>query len=345
LISSVYKVDAMSFFRNREVRQLIVVLAVLSGILTVAGFLAGIATGILVILTVFLMDTAFFYFTRERYRQIGKLSAYLRRIAAGEYSLDVRDNVEGELSILKSEIYKMTTMLSEYNELLKQEKTLLAQQMADISHQLKTPLTSMMVMVDLLKDENLPDEKRQEFTSHIYKQLVRIETLVSSLLKMSKLDAGVADMNLREVPAGKLIENALSPFLILMEIKGITYSLSGEEHVIHCDLQWTTEALINILKNSIEHVRNDEGRIEISVSDNPLYTEIKISDNGTGISREDLPHIFTRYYRGKNASPDSVGIGLAMAYSIILSQGGDITVKSVQGEGAEFFVRFYKSVV
>lgn len=334
----------MAFFRNGEIRILLVSVSIISAILIAGGFVAGVITGFFVLLSVFLLCLVFFLFTAWRYRHIAKLSQYLRRISAGEYSLDIRDNREGELSILKSEIYKVTLMLSQYNEQLKKEKLLLSSQMADISHQLKTPLTSMMVMADLLRDEKLPEEKRREFTSHIHAQLERIEWLVSSLLKMSKLDAGVLEMNPREISARTLIEKALSPLLISMEIKDISYSITGEDRVIKCDLQWTAEALINILKNCIEHTP-EGGRIDISIQDNPLYSEIKIADNGPGISKEDLPHIFTRFYRGKNASHDSVGIGLAMSLSIIRNQQGDITVESKPGQGSTFFIRLYKSVI
>lgn len=332
------------FFRNREIKVLIITLTILSVILIAAAFVINIQTGILMLIAVFLLSSMFLLFTFFRYKQISKLSDYLRRISSGEYSLDIRDNTEGELSILKNEIYKVTLMLSEYNEQLKREKILLANQMADISHQLKTPLTSMMVMVDLLRDQNLPEEKRREFTSRIYAQLERIEWLVLSLLKMSKLDAGVVEMKPRKISAQTLIEKALSPLLIPMELKDITYSVKGQDESISCDLHWTVEALINILKNCIEHTPRG-GRIDISVSNNPLYSEVIISDSGVGISKEDLPHIFTRFYKGKNASPDSVGIGLAMAQSIIRSQDGDITVESKPGEGSTFFVRLYKTII
>jgi len=198
--------------------------------------------------------------------------------------------------------------------------------------------------VDLLRNKSLPEEKREEFTSRIYAQLERIEWLVSSLLKMSRLDAGVEEMKMREVPAGVLLEKALKPLLISMELKDIAYSVKGGEHKIRCDLNWTAEALINILKNCMEHTPKG-GRIDILVQDNPLYSEIQISDSGEGISKKDLPHIFTRFYKGENSSPDSVGIGLAMSKSIMQRQFGDITVKSRPGEGSTFFVRLYKSVL
>lgn len=229
------------FFRNREIKVLIITLTILSVILIAAAFVINIQTGILMLIAVFLLSSMFLLFTFFRYKQISKLSDYLRRISSGEYSLDIRDNTEGELSILKNEIYKVTLMLSEYNEQLKREKILLANQMADISHQLKTPLTSMMVMVDLLRDQNLPEEKRREFTSRIYAQLERIEWLVLSLLKMSKLDAGVVEMKPRKISAQTLIEKALSPLLIPMELKDITYSVKGQDESISCDLHWTLE--------------------------------------------------------------------------------------------------------
>jgi signal transduction histidine kinase len=235
-------------------------------------------------------------------------------------------------------------MLTEYNEQLQQEKLLLADQMAEISHQLKTPLTSMMVMVDLLKNDELPTSKRREFTYLINTQLERTQWLVSSLLKMSKLDAGVVTMKADKIPATTLINNALKPFLITMELKGISYCMNAVDQIITCDLDWTTEAIINILKNGIEHTPNG-GHIDITLQENPLFSEIIISDNGTGIHKEDLPHIFTRFYRGKNASPDSVGIGLAMSYRIIRSQQGDIQVKSEIGSGSTFSIRLYKTVV
>jgi len=334
----------MRIFRNKEIKQVALFFLIVSLIAVTVGFILGKHSGILVLITVCTLGAGFYLFTLKRYRNIEKLSEYLRRIVAGEYSLDVRDNVEGELSILKSEIYKVTLMLTEYNEQLKREKLLLSDHMAEISHQLKTPLTSMMVMVDLLRNEDISAEKRHEFTSIINMQLERIQWLVSSLLKMARLDAGVVEMKKEKVSSAKLIEGLVKQFLISMELKNITYSVKGNDEIITCDYNWTLEAIVNILKNCIEHTPKG-GHIEISTSDNPLYSEILISDNGTGIDKEDLPHIFTRFYRGKNASPDSVGIGLAMSYHIVKAQQGDIIVKSEPGKGSSFSVRLYKSVV
>ncbi len=330
--------------RNKELKLLALSLFSISAILLVVSFVIDIITGIFVFITIILLALIFITFTRKRYRDIKVLTAYLQKIVSGDYSLDLRNHVEGELSILRSEINKVTAMLTEYNEQLKQDQLLLSKQMAEISHQIKTPLTSMMVMVELLEKEDLPVNKRREFSALINNQLKRIEWLLSALLKMSKLDAGVIKMKSEKVNVLTLIENSLKPFLISMELKDISYQVETRDHEIICDFEWTTEALINIIKNGIEHTPQG-GQINIQVLDNLLYTEIQISDTGIGINKEDLPHIFTRFYRGKNASPDSVGIGLAMSQEIIRKQFGDLQVKSEVGKGSTFLIRLYKSVI
>jgi signal transduction histidine kinase len=249
------------------------------------------------------------------------------------------------LSVLKSDIYKVTLMLAEHGSHLQQDRLKLTYAISDISHQLKTPLTSMMMMADLLSDANLSEPKREEFTRNIQVQLERIEWLVSSLLKLSKIDAGTAQFRKEQVKVGDLLHNVVEPMLIPIEIKQQTLSVSGDEAAsFQGDMKWTTEALINILKNCVEHT-GEGGTITISYSENPLYTAISISDNGKGISKKDLPYIFKRFYKGENAGEDSVGIGLAMAYSIVKSQNGDIEVKSEERKGTTFTVKFYKLVV
>lgn len=280
-------------------------------------------------------------YTMRRYRQMEKLSDYLKRIGRGDYSLDIRDNVEGELSILKNEIYKVTTRLREQAEYNVREKYYLADALSDISHQLKTPLTSMMVMTDLLKEEGLSPDKREEFTDTIRAQLIRIEWLVTSLLKLSRLDAGTIVLESRPVPAAEVIGRAAQHLLIPMELKGIEFEVQGEENVTFPgDLSWSAEAFANILKNCMEHTPPG-GRIRVMYEENHLYTVISVEDNGEGIAAEDLPHIFERFYKGKNAGADSVGIGLAMAYEILAKEQGKIDVTSKEGEGTRFRVKFY----
>lgn len=328
--------------RNREIRYFILIMSAISlAAIAAAALVSLIATVIIAVASVLLLACSLL-FTRWRYGELEKLSRYLRQISSGDYSLDVRDNQEGELSILKNDIYKMTLMLSENSLMLQQDKIQLTDAISDISHQLKTPLTSMMMMADLLNDADLPIAKRMEFTRNIRIQLERIEWLVSSLLKLSKIDAGTVPFRKERIEVDKLIGKALEPVLIPIDIKALTVSIKQEDNVsLIGDLNWTAEALINILKNSVEHTQ-EGGSIDITLSENALFTEITIADNGAGIARGELPYIFKRFYKGKHAGEGSIGIGLAMAHSIITSQNGDIEVKSEQGKGTMFRIKFYK---
>ncbi|MBT2575265.1 HAMP domain-containing histidine kinase [Bacillus sp. ISL-51] len=331
--------------RNREIQILLLFMSLISlAAIIVAAFISPIAAMTVFIASALLIGSSLL-FTRWRYREIEKLSIYLRQISSGNYSLDVRDNQEGELSILKNDIYKVTLMLSEQRSLLQKDKIQLTDAISDISHQLKTPLTSMMVMADLLSDPELSVVKRTEFTRNIRVQLERIDWLVSSLLKLSKIDAKTVQFKKEQIKAEKLIEKALEPVLIPMDIKEQTVSIKGEDTVTFLgDFNWTAEAAINILKNCVEHT-NEGGMIAISYFENALFTEIVIADNGRGILKEDLPYIFKRFYKGKNAGHGSIGIGLSMAYSIITSQNGVIDVTSNSEKGTQFRIKFYKQVI
>ncbi|MCP1359113.1 sensor histidine kinase [Aneurinibacillus migulanus] len=331
--------------RNREVQILLFIMGSLSLTTTVAAaFISSVAAVIVFILSILFIGSSLL-FTRWRYRELEKLSVYLREISSGNYSLDVRDNQEGELSILKNDIYKVTLMLSEQRSLLQRDKLQLTDAISDISHQLKTPLTSMTVMADLLSDPDLPPAKRTEFTHNIRIQLERIDWLVSSLLKLSKIDAKTIHFKKDQILMKKLIQKALEPVLIPMDIKEQTVSIEGDDNVSFVgDFNWTTEALINILRNGVEHT-HEGGAIAITISENALFTEIVISDNGKGIPKEDLPYIFKRFYKGKNAGEGSIGIGLAIAHSIIASQNGVIDVTSNSEKGTQFRIRFYKQVI
>ena len=329
----------MRLLRNREIWKMLGVMLVLALAAAGAGLvISPAAAGIVGAFALALVAVSMIY-TWRRYRELERLAAYLLRVVEGDYGLDIRDSAEGELSILKSEIYKVTVMLREQAAALREEKGNLADALSDISHQLKTPLTSMFVMTDLLCGE-LPEGKRAEFTDRLRSQLERIGWLLSCLLKLSRLDAGVVEFRKEEVFLGRVIEAACEPLLISMELKEQELRADCPEISCCCDFHWTVEALVNILKNCVEHTPRG-GTIQISAETNPLYTEIVVADNGPGIDPEDLPHVFQRFYRGKNADCDSIGIGLAMARGIIVSQGGSIQVKSDKW-GSRFILRFYK---
>ncbi|TCI30419.1 HAMP domain-containing histidine kinase [Exiguobacterium sp. SL-10] len=311
---------------------------------SVALFISVEATLLVAVLSIVFIAVTY-RFTMWRYREIEQLSSYLQEISNGNYQLDVRDNREGELSLLKSQIYKVTKMLSEQGTHLEEDKQKLTDAISDISHQLKTPLTSMTVMADLLSDPRLSDDKRQEFTHNVQVQLERMEWLVSSLLKLSKIDAGTIQFKREPVSVPSLVQAVTEPMLVPIDINMQRLQITGERDVtFEGDLKWTTEALINILKNCVEHTP-ERGELFIEFSENTLYTEIIIRDTGSGIDKQDVPYIFQRFYKGMNASDDSVGIGLAMAHSIITSQQGELTVSSEIGVGTAFQIRFYKAIV
>jgi len=277
--------------------------------------------------------------------QMAELSAYLRRIDAGDYSLDVRDNGEGSFSLLKNDLYKVTVRLREQAELLQKEKIALSNLIADISHQIKTPLTSLGVLADLLA-EDPPEADRRAFVKRLRAQLGRIQWLVAALLKLARLDAGAAAFKSEPVDVRQLIERALEPLQIPIEIKKQRIEVYGDDGVSFIgDLNWSAEALTNVIKNCVEHTP-EGGAIEISYTANALYAEIIVSDNGGGIASQDLPNIFNRFYRGENAGDNSgVGIGLALAKAIFTAQGGDIFVRSQPGAGTIFNIRVFRGVV
>lgn len=276
--------------------------------------------------------------------QIASLSDYLQQLEAGDYSLDIRDNGEGSFSQLKNALYKITVRLREQAELLQRDKQTLSDAIADISHQIKTPLTSLFVLVDVLAGSP-PESDQREFITRMRSQLGRIQWLIASLLKLSRLDAGTANLKREPVKIRQLVERAIEPLQIPIELKNLQLHIRGDEQAaFHGDLQWSAEALTNVIKNCVEHTP-EGGRIEIDYAENPLYAEITVNDNGEGIAGEDLPRIFTRFYRGKNASENSIGIGLALAKAIFVEQGGDITVSSQPGEGARFSIKVFRGVV
>ena len=257
--------------------------------------------------------------------------------------MNIDDNTEGELSILKNNLYKVITLLQSQNEYLKNDKLYLADSIADISHQLKTPLTSMMVMCELLENEEKPD-KRQEFVSVINNQLSKMKWLITNILKISKLDADATEFKRDEVSISKVLDDSLKPFALTAELKNIVIQNGANDFVFNGDASWTVEAVSNIVKNCLEHT-NDGGKITISSDSTNLYNKLTISDNGCGIAEEDLPHIFERFYHGKNSSKDSVGIGLALAKTVFEKENASVIVESEQGRGSVFEIRFYKSVI
>lgn len=285
----------------------------------------------------------FIIYTNRRYDEIKRLNIYLMDVYTGGEVMDIRDNQEGELSILKNDLYKVTRTLKEQSLQLQKDKVFLADTLSNISHQLKTPLTSMMLMNDVMLDENLPSDKKQQFMQMTHHQLERMQWLVSSLLTLSKIDANTIIFKEDKIDAKELIDMAVESQLIPMEIKRQQLLVECDEHCyIKGDMKWLAEALLNIIKNCIEHTQ-EMGTIKIKCMSTPLFVNLVIQDNGEGISKEDLPHIFERFYKGKQTNKDSVGIGLAMAKALINQNHGKIEVTSDVKHGTTFMIQLQKN--
>jgi len=280
--------------------------------------------------------------SRMRYRRMARLAEEVDRVLSGAESINLKSYNEGELSILQSELKKLTVRLREQASELMADKRLLADSIADISHQIRTPLTAVNLLLAALNEPNLSEAKQRELLGDMRRQLSRIDWLVSSLLKLARLDADAVSMNMKAVDLNGLIADALAPITIQMELKEQTAEVKACGTVI-CDRSWTAEALTNILKNCSEHM--GAGTLHISAADNPLYCEIVIRDEGRGIAGADLNHLFERFYRGAGSDKNSVGIGLALCRMIIVKQNGTVKADNAPEGGARFTVRFYKSAV
>lgn len=328
---------------DKEIRIILIVSSVLTAVLSViCAFFSKICAVLCLALGIILI-IVFTFVTKRRYKNLNDLNDYLSLVCKGIYDMNIDDNTEGELSILKNNLYKVITLLQSQNEYLKNDKLYLADSIADISHQLKTPLTSMMMMCELLENEENPD-KRQEFVAVINNQLSKMKWLITNILKISKLDADATEFKREEVSISKVLDDSLKPFVLTAELKNIAIQNGANDFVFNGDESWTVEAVSNIVKNCLEHT-NDGGKIIISSDSTNLYNKLTISDNGCGIAEEDLPHIFERFYHGKNSSKDSVGIGLALAKTVFEKENASVSVESEQGRGSVFEIRFYKSVV
>ncbi len=345
----------MKLLRNKEVCRTLLIHIMLSVLATGIAWNADIEYGILMLGVCIAFILVYLISTMLRYRKIAQLSKDVDRILHGDNHIELDRYSEGELAILQSEIYKMTVRLREQQQKLLDDKVYLADSIADISHQIRTPLTSINLVVQMLSKDDLTVERRQQLFRELRELLSRIDHLITVLLKISKLDAGTVQFNKDNIPIAEMIRMATEPLLIPMELRGQELKVEAEGG-FYGDAAWTSEAVGNIVKNCMEHTP-DGGCIHISAMDNALYTEIVITDDGGGIDKEDLPHIFERFYKGKNSGDKSFGIGLALARMIITGQNGTIKAENVSASesgigqdaptvlGARFTIRFYKGIV
>lgn len=285
----------------------------------------------------------FYLYDKNKSKKIKEIIKMISKINNRQFDIDINDFNEGELSILKNEISKTTIMLRQVADNSVKDKLNLKDSLGDISHQLKTPLTSITIMIDNILDNPDMDEKtRKKFLINIKREILNINFLVMSLLKLSKFDANVVKFNKESVYLKDIINESIKNVSMIKELKNITIKVSGDDNIkLLCDFKWQVESITNILKNSIEHT-SEYGTVEVNYSENKLYTRILIKDNGKGIDSDDLPHIFDRFYKGKNGSNDSFGIGLSLSKTIIEKEGGSITVKSTPNIGTIFTIKYLK---
>lgn len=298
-------------------------------------------------------------------RKIDGITKYIREINNRNYELKIKENAEDELSNLRNELYKITLMLKEEAENSKKDKKFLAKSLSDISHQIKTPLTSISIMLDEIKDnENMDEETRQRFIFEISRQVEQISFLTIALLKLSKLDSGTVEFEKSKYRLDELVQNAIKNLEIPLEIKNIQVETNFEEYKsdkekgqnnnttknnqlnkenleIIGDYRWTLEAVTNIIKNCIEHSK-EHTKLYIQIKVTHVYTELIIKDEGEGIDEKDLKHIFERFYKGKNSSENSFGIGLSLSKTILEKQNSSISCSSTLHKGTTFKIYFYE---
>ena len=298
---------------------------------------------IVLIITWLIIIIIFYLYDHNKEKKIRKITEYIKEINKRNYKIDIDDNNEDELSILKNELYKTTVMLRELADNSLNDKKELKKALEDISHQLKTPLTSIIIMLDnIIDDPNMDDKTKLDFINDIKRESLNINFLVQTILKLSKFDVNVIKFDDKDNDLNKIVKEAIKNVSSICDLKNVKIDVSYcDGVVINCDYKWQIEAISNVLKNAIEHSK-EFSTVKIKLENNKLYAKVSIIDNGVGIDKEDLKHIFERFYKGKNSSKDSVGIGLALAKSIIEASNGLIDVKSKKDEGTIFEIKYFK---
>lgn len=333
----------MKLFRNPEIKKTIFLCTLIDTPFTVAAFIWEWYFGIFTLALCCLITAAYLAGESRRYKRISELANDVDHILHGDTKIDIDKYSEGELAVLQSEIYKMTVRLREQQQSLQEDKVYLADSIADISHQIRTPLTSINLLISLISEPDITNERRQKLSHDLYDMLSRIDWLITALLKISKLDAGTVRFTRETIQLNELLNRAVGPLLVPMDLRNQVLKMSAEG-VFSGDVAWTCEAIANIVKNCMEHTPTN-GRIEIAATENALYSEIVIRDNGSGISRDDLPHIFERFYKGENSDDKSFGIGLSLSRMIITAQNGTVKAENIVPNGTKFVIRFYKGTV
>ena len=275
-------------------------------------------------------------------KQIRQLTDYITKVQDHASLPEIAEFTEGSIGILQSEIYKVVTILREQYSSEHRQKKYMSDMMSDISHQFKTPLTAISLMTELLMQPDVSEEQRLEYAGKIDSQINKMTWLIKNLLTLSQLEAGVLEMKYSKVKLKDMMDDISDSLSVMAEVAEVELECSIPEAIeIKADKHWFREALSNIIKNCIEHAAAG-GYVKVSATQNNISMTLVIKDNGKGIDKEHLPHIFERFYKAGNSSPNSVGIGLAMAKQIINSHGGRIEAESEPGKGARFTIVLFE---
>ncbi len=295
-----------------------------------------------ILIVIIILYIVFYIYNKSINKDIKDITNYIEEINKGNYELKINTISEDELSILKNEIYKTTIKLKEAYINTNKDKLNIKKSLEDISHQLKTPLTSILIMLDnIIDDPNMDNTIKLDFITDIKRQVININFLVLNLLKLSKFDSNTIKFIKDNYKISDIINESIKNISTLCDLKDINITINGDSNIyIYCDFKWEVEALTNILKNSIEHIK-DNKNIIINYSTNNVYSTIEIIDHGIGINEYDIKHIFERFYKGSNSNKDSIGIGLSLSKSIINEDNGIITVTS-NNNTTIFTIKYYK---
>lgn len=299
--------------------------------------------------TVIITSAAFLIFYEmilsERRNQVMKLCDDIDRILRSDDTISFDEFKEGELSVLSAEIHKMTIRLREQNAALLTEKQFAKEALEDISHQLRTPLTSVMMILGLMNDSGLTEQERMEYLRDLYELLARMKWLIETMLSLSRIEADAVRFAKKTVSCRELIAHSVEPVSVTAELKGVELrTLIDGEPAFAGDLHYTSEAIVNLLKNAIEHTPQG-GSVTVTAKGSNISTEITITDTGEGIPETELPHIFERFYRSSEYTKNGFGIGLAFAKRVISAQNGSLRASNIKPNGAEFNIRFYKTTI
>ena len=303
-----------------------------------------IVNSVLILFFSILITLIFLKYNKRKDHELNNITKYIEEINHKNYKLDIDENSEDELSILKNEIYKTTVMLNEQAENSLKDKINIKKYLQDISHQLKTPLTSINILLDnLIDNPNMPKDTRDDFIMEIKREITNINFLVQNILRLSKFEANTIDFIKKETTIKEIINTTVKNVSNICDLKNIEIIINNKcKNKITCDFKWQVEALTNILKNAVEYSPNNSN-VLVECSDNNLYSEIRIKDFGKGMSKEEQKNIFKRFYKGKNSSKDSIGIGLSLAKTIIEKDNGRVVVESKEEMGTIFIIKYFYS--